>query len=45
MGTNKKSQEVLPERFVKTTFQILYGKELFDNYDNAYDELNDNLLL
>ena len=32
------SEEVLIERAVKTTIQILYVKGLFDNYDNA-DEI------
>ena len=32
-------EEILIERAVKTTFQILYHKGLFDNYDNANEVL------
>ena len=35
----KQSEEVLTGRAVKTTIQILYGKGLFDNYDNADEVL------
>ena len=39
MNTDKQSiQEILVQRAVKTTIQILYDKGLFDNYANA-DEL------
>ena len=41
---NKKSvEEVLIQRAVKTTIQILYGKGLFDNYQNADKVLEDFL--
>ena len=36
-------EEVLVQRAVKTTIQILYDKELFDNYDNADEVLEDFL--
>ena len=36
-------EEVLIQRAVKTTFQILYDKGLFDNNNNADEVLNDLL--
>ena len=36
-------QEVLTQRAVKTTIQILYHKGLFDNYSNV-DEVLKNVL-
>ena len=38
-------EEVLIERVVRTTTQILYDKGLFDNYDNADEVLKDGLLI
>ena len=39
MQYNKQSvEEVLIQRTVKTTFQILYNKVFFDNFDEA-DEI------
>ena len=44
MFNNKQSiEEVLVQRAVKTTFQILYDKGLLDNYDNADEVLKDFL--
>ena len=41
---NKQSvEEVLIQRAVKTTIQILYDKGLFDNYQNADKVLEDIL--
>ena len=41
---NKQSvEELLVQRAVKTTIQILYDKGLFDNYDNADKVLEDFL--
>ena len=41
---NKQSiEEVLIQRAVKTTVQILYDKGLFDNYVNA-DKVSEDLL-
>ena len=40
---NKQSVEVLIQRAVKTTIQILYDKGLFDNYANADKVLEDFL--
>ena len=37
-------EELLIEKAVKMTIQILYDKELFDKYDNAIDVLKDFLL-
>ena len=37
-------EEILIQRAVKTTIQILYDKGLFDNYDNADKVLEDFLL-
>ena len=36
-------EEILVQRAVKTTIQILYDKGLFDNYDNADKVLEDFL--
>ena len=36
-------EDILVQRAVKTTIQILYDKELFDNYDNADKVLEDFL--
>ena len=33
--TKQSVEEILIQRVVKTTIQILYDKGLFDNYDNA----------
>ena len=38
---NKQSEGVLFDSAVKTTIQILYDKELFDNYDNVDKVLKD----
>ena len=38
-------EEILIQRAVKTTFQILYDKGLFDNYDNADKVLEDFLFV
>ena len=40
---NKQSVEILIQRAVKTTIQILYDKGLFDNYANADKVLDDFL--
>ena len=40
---NKQNVEVLFQRAVKTTIQILYDKGLFDNYANADKVLEDFL--
>ena len=41
---NKQSvEEILVQRAVKTTIQILYDKGLFDNYANAHKVLEDFL--
>ena len=41
---NKQSvEDILVQRAVKTTIQILYDKGLFDNYDNADKVLEDFL--
>ena len=41
---NKQSvEEILVQRAVKTTIQILYDKGLFDNYQNADKVLEDFL--
>ena len=41
---NKKNvEEILIQRAVKTTMQILYDKGLFDNYANADNVLEDFL--
>ena len=37
-------EEILIGRAVKTTIQVLYDKELFDNYNNAYEVLKCFLL-
>ena len=37
-------EDILVQRAVKTTFQILYDKGLFDNYDNSDKVLEDFLL-
>ena len=43
---NKQSvEEILIQRAVKTTIQILYDKGLFDNYDNADKVLEDFLFV
>ena len=39
--TKQSVEEVLVQRAVKTTIQILYGKGLFDNYANADKVLED----
>ena len=39
----QKVEDVLVQRAVKTTIQILYDKGLFDNYDNADKVLEDFL--
>ena len=45
MHSNKKSEEeVLNERAVKTTLQIIYDKRLFEKYDNADEVLKKYLL-
>ena len=36
-------EEILIQRAVKTTIQILYDKGLFDNFQNAYKNLEDFL--
>ena len=36
-------EDILSQRAVKTTIQILYDKGLFDNYDNADKVLEDFL--
>ena len=41
--TNNIKQEILIQRAVKTTIQILYDKGLFDNYANADKVLEDFL--
>ena len=42
---NKQSvEDILIQRAVKTTIQILYDKDLFDNYANADEGLEDFLL-
>ena len=41
----KSNEEVLIERAVKTTIQILYGKRILDNYDNANELLKNCLLI
>ena len=38
-------EEILIQRAVKTTIQILYDKGLFDNYDNADKVLEDFLFV
>ena len=38
-------EEVLLQRAVKTTIQVLYDKGLFDKYDNADEVLNDVLFV
>ena len=45
MSNDKRSEEVLIERAVKTTMQILYGHGLFDNYDNTDEVLKDYILI
>ena len=40
---NKQSAEILIQRAVKTTIQILYDKGLFDNFQNADKVLEDFL--
>ena len=41
---NKQSvEEILIQRAVKTTIQILYDKDLFDNFQNADKVLEDYL--
>ena len=41
---NKQSfEEILIQRAVKTTIQILYDKDLFDNFQNAQEVLKDFL--
>ena len=43
---NKQSvEEILVQRAVKTTIQILYDKGLFDNYANADKVLEDFLFV
>ena len=43
---NKQSvEEILIQRAVKTTIQILYDKGLFDNFQNAEEVLNDFLFV
>ena len=44
MLNDKHSEEFLIEKAVKMTFQKLYDKGLFDNYDNANDVLKDFFL-
>ena len=39
--TKQSVEEILIQRFVKTTIQILYDKGLFDNYANAEKVLED----
>ena len=43
MPNDKQSGEVLIQRAVKTTIQLLHGKKLFDIYDYA-DEVINNFL-
>ena len=43
---NKQSvEEILVQRAVKTTIQILYDKVLFDNFQNAHKVLEDFLFV
>ena len=42
---NKQIVEILIQRAVKTTIQILYDKGLFDNYANADKVLEDFLFV
>ena len=44
MRNDKQSEEVLIEKAVKTTAEVLYDKRLFDDYDNAVERLKDHLL-
>ena len=44
MRNDEQSEEVLIES-CKTTIRKLYGKGLFDNYDNADEVLKENLLI
>ena len=42
MQYNKQSvEDILVQRAVKTTIQILYDKRLFDNFQNAAEVLKD----
>ena len=45
LRNDKKSEEVLFGKTVKTKMQILYDKGLFDNYDNADEVLQDYVLI
>ena len=46
MNYNKQSvEDILIQRAVKTTIQILYDKGLFDNYANADKVLEDFLFV
>ena len=43
---NKQSiEEILVQRAVKTTIQLIYDKGLFDNFQNAHEVLNDFLFV
>ena len=43
---NKQSlEEILIQRTVETTAQILYGKEIFDGFPNADEVLRDDLFV
>ena len=42
-STTNKVLEILIQRAVKTTIQILYDKGLFDNFQNAQEVLKDFL--
>ena len=45
MSSDKQSDEVLIERAVKMTFQLLFDEGLFDKYDNADEVMKDCLLI
>ena len=45
MRIDKQSEDVLIERAVETTIQILSDNGLFDNYENTDEVLKQNLLI
>ena len=45
MRYDKHPEEVLIEGVVKTTIQIPYDMGLFDNYDNADEDLREYILI
>ena len=45
LHNDKQPEEVLIERAVKTTIQIIYDKVLFDKYDNVDEVIEDYLLI